>query len=383
LGLKKRFIYRKQSGFIGLKYKTRELKMKTRCMSRLLGFISALALPVALAAASGSEQWVEYDGFDGPGKGKHIVLVSGDEEYRSEQALTQFGKILAKRHGFRCTVLYPIDADHGGVINPEDVTNIPGLHQLEEADLMVIFTRFRRLPDEQMEHIDRYLKSGRPVLGLRTSTHGFQFPGDSRWAHYSNGYNGPKTEWQGGFGRLVLGEKWINHHGSHRNEATRGIIPEAVKSHPINRGVESGDIFGLTDVYGVRLPLPGDSKPLVLGQVVDGMKYGDPAVKGEKNDPMMPVAWTKSYQVPGGQKGKVFTTTLGASVDLQWFGTCQMLVNATYWCLGMEDRIPQYGTDARLVQPFDPTMYGRKPDEHWVEKGLRPADYKMDESDSR
>ncbi len=352
--------------------------MSTESIRRFLGVIGILTIPALGVAGEKGDPWVEYDGFEGPGDGKHIVLVSGDEEYRSEETLTQLGKILAKRHGFRCTVLYPIDRAHGGIINPEHLTNIPGLEQLAEADLMVIFTRFRRLPDDQMEHIDRYLKSGRPVMGLRTATHGFRFPSDSDWAHYSNGYNGPKEAWQGGFGRVVLGEKWINHHGGHRSQATRGLIPNKGMNHPITRGIEDGDIFGLTDVYGVRLPLPGDSKPVVLGQVVDGMEYGDPGVEGDKNDPMMPVAWTKSYQIPGGKKGRVFTTTMGASVDLEWAGTRQMLVNGAYWCLGMEEAIPRYGPDARTVGHFQPTMYGRKPGEYWVEKAVKPADLKIE-----
>src|SRR5262245_65661752 len=96
--------------------------------------------------------FVVYDGFDGPGKGKHVVLVSGDEEYRSEESLPQLGKILAKRHGFKCTVLFAIDPKDG-TINPDIKDNIPGLESLGSADLMVLFTRMRDLPDEQMKHI--------------------------------------------------------------------------------------------------------------------------------------------------------------------------------------------------------------------------------------
>src|SRR5687767_7322702 len=94
-------------------------------------------------ALQAADPWVVYEGAEGPGKGKHIVLISGDEEYRSEEALPQLGKILAKHHGFKCTVLFPIAAD--GTIDP-NVSNIPGLQALESADLMVIFTRFRDLP---------------------------------------------------------------------------------------------------------------------------------------------------------------------------------------------------------------------------------------------
>ena len=69
------------------------------------------------------------------------------------------------------------------------------------ADLMIVLIRFRALPDEQMKHIDDFLKAGKPVIGLRTSTHGFnRIKGD--YAKYNNGYKGPEKEWADGFGRL-------------------------------------------------------------------------------------------------------------------------------------------------------------------------------------
>src|SRR5439155_25432115 len=102
-------------------------------------------------SAQAADPWLVLEGGDGPGKGKHVVLVSGDEEYRSEEALPQLGKILARRHGFKCTVLFAIDKSDA-TINP-NVSNIPGLEALDSADLMVIFTRFRDLPDDQMKHI--------------------------------------------------------------------------------------------------------------------------------------------------------------------------------------------------------------------------------------
>ena len=127
------------------------------------------------AAAAPADPWVVYDGFDGPGKGKHIVLVSGDEEYRSEEALPQLGKILARRHGFKCTVLFAVDPATG-TIDPNNRHNIPGLEALRTADLMILFMRFRDLPDEQMRHIVEYVDAGKPILGIRTATHAFNIP---------------------------------------------------------------------------------------------------------------------------------------------------------------------------------------------------------------
>ena len=160
------------------------------------------------------------EGGVGPGNGKHIVLVSGDEEYRSEEALPQLARILAKRHGFQCTVLFAIDKD--GLINPNRNDNIPGLEALKTADLMVIFTRFRNLPDDQTKMIADYLLSGRPVVGLRTATHAFNLSKGKGFARYT--FNSEEKDWDGGFGRQVLGETWINHHGKHGSQSTRGLI---------------------------------------------------------------------------------------------------------------------------------------------------------------
>jgi type 1 glutamine amidotransferase len=327
-----------------------------------------LVLSPALAAAE--DPWVVYDGKDGPGKGKHIVLISGDEEYRSEEALPQLGKILARHHGFKCTVLFAINPETG-FINPNVNNNIPGLEALKTADLMVIFLRFRNLPDEQMKHIADYLDSGKPVVGLRTATHSFNNSGNKTYAKY---HWQAKGEWEGGFGRYVLGETWVNHHGAHGSQATRGIIAPDAKDHPILRGIKDGDVFGPTDVYSVRLPLSGDSKPIIFGQVVNGMKPDDPPLEGKKNDPMMPVAWTKSYKGGDGKTGRVFTTTMGASQDLLTEGTRRLIVNACFWAVGLEDQIPAK-TKVDLVGEFKPSPFRFVKD--WKET-TKPADLAKD-----
>ena len=363
-------------------------RSRTRRNALALGARTLFVIATASTAFC-ADPWVVYEGGDGPGQGKHIVLVSGDEEYRSEEALPQLGKILAKHHGFRCTVLFAIDPATG-IIDPNNQNNIPGLQALEKADLMFIFTRFRNLPDEQMEQIDAFLKSGRPVVGIRTSTHAFNNGGTSKWAHYGFRYRGDPKEWTEGFGRLVLGETWISHHGHHRHESSRGLIAPDAKDHPIVRGIKDGDIWGPTDVYGVRLPLPGDSKSIVLGQVMQrkgeydvedpcyGMRPDDgPPVEGGKNDPMMPIAWTKTYQVPGGKAGRAFASTIGASNDLISEGTRRLLVNGVYWAVGLEDGILATGTNVDLVGDFQPTPYSGKKGDYWAQRKLKPADFDL------
>lgn len=309
-------------------------------------------LVMASNALRADDAWVVYEGKEGPGKGKHIVLVSGDEEYRSEEALPQLGKILAVHHGFKCTVLFAIDKNDG-TINPKEVANIPGLEALKSADLMIIATRFRNLPDEQMQHVVDYFESGRPIIGLRTATHAFNISGNSKFAKWT----WTSKEPSGGFGRQVLGETWVAHHGGHGSESTRGIVAPGKESHPILRGIKAGEIWGPTDVYTVAIPLPGDSQPLVLGQVVKGMKFDDPPLEGKKNDPMMPVAWTKTYKGADGKSARIFTTTMGAATDLLAEGTRRMVVNAVYWALAMEEKIPEK-SNVDLVGEFKPTPFG-------------------------
>lgn len=332
---------------------------------KTIALVAILLAPFAPLRAA-DEAWLEFPGANGPGQGKHVVLISGDEEYRSEQALPQLAKILATHHGFNCTVLFAIDGA-SGTIDPNVNDNIPGLEALKTADLMIIATRFRDLPDEQMALIDEYLKSGRPVIGMRTATHAFDIKPGKAFSRY--GWK--SQEWEGGFGRQVLGETWVAHHGQHGKQSTRGVAAEGEEGHPILKGIEPGEIWGPTDVYQVRLPLPGESKPLVMGQVLVGMEPGDAAVEGGPNEPMMPVAWVKSYQLPGGKPGKVFTTTMGAATDLSSVGVRKMLVNAVYWCLGMEGAIPA-ASNVDLVGTYEPLPFGFG----GFEKGLKPADLK-------
>jgi type 1 glutamine amidotransferase len=324
-----------------------------------------------LAAAWGnsvraSDLWLDCPGGEGAGKGKKVVLVSGDEEYRSEEALPQLAHILAKHHGFDCRVLFAIDPKTGE-IDPNRNDNIPGLEALDSADLLVIFTRFRNLPDEQMKHIVDYVESGKPVIGMRTSTHAFNMK-DKKSPYHK--YTWADGAWSGGFGKQVLGETWVNHWGHHGKESTRGIVAPDAGGHPILRGIKDGDVWGPTDVYEVHLPLPGDSKPLILGQVLQGMKPDDPPVAGKKNEPMMPVAWVKSYTGAQGKPSRVFNTTMGAATDLENEGLRRLLVNACYWAVGLEDKIPEK-SKVDLVGEYKPLPFRF----NGAAKGKKPSDY--------
>lgn len=321
-------------------------------------------LLLVLTALQASAAGVVFEGKSGPGKGKRVVLASGDEEYRSEEALPQLAKILSTRHGFHCTVLFAIDpAD--GTVNPGKY-NIPGLEALASADLLIVFLRWRDLPDEQMKPFVDYFESGRPVIGLRTAGHAFNLKSSRTYERWT--WN--NKEWEGGFGRQVLGETWVSHHGKHGVQSTRGVIAPGAGKHPILRGIASGDIWGPTDVYTVRTPIPPPSEVLVLGQVLTGMHADDPPLEGPKNNPMMPVAWTRTFTGASGKPARVFNTTMGAATDLSNEGVRRMLVNAVYWTLGMERKIAAK-SKVDVVGGYNPTPFkfgGHRP-------GLKPEDF--------
>jgi hypothetical protein len=291
---------------------------------------------------------VVLEGKHGPGVGKQIIFLSGDEEYRSEEGLPQMAKILAKRHGFKCTVLFAINPANGA-IDPNYNKNLPGAEALDSADVIVMLLRFREWPDAQMKHfVDAYL-AGKPIVALRTSTHAFSYPTDSKSPYAKYSWNG--AIWPGGFGKQVLGETWVSHHGEHKKEATRGIIEPAAKDDPILRGVS--DIFCTTDVYTANPP--PDAGILLRGEVLAGMLPTDPPVTGPKNSPMQPIAWTRLYRNEAGNTNRIFCTTMGAATDLQNEDLRRLVVNAVYWCAKM--KVPARA-DARLVGEYRPTMFG-------------------------
>src|SRR6266851_5662745 len=172
-----------------------------------------------LVAGTRAADWAVYENKPGPGQGRHIVFLAGDEEYRSEEGLPMLAKILSQRHGFTCTVCFSIEPDTGD-INANNGGNEPGIEALDNADLCVMLLRFRHWPDEQMKHFADYYLAGKPFIALRTSTHAFTNSGKSAYAKY----HWQSKEWPGGFGRQVLGETWVTHWGNHKKQGTRGII---------------------------------------------------------------------------------------------------------------------------------------------------------------
>jgi hypothetical protein len=313
-----------------------------------LALVLALTLPKQTPV---QDPWVVYEGGSGPGVGRHVVLVAGDEEYRSEEALPMLARVLAERHGFRCTVLFSQDPETG-MIDPENQRHLPGMHTVADADLVVLFTRFRQLPDEDMRPLVEHVEAGKPLLGIRTATHAFAYDDDSTSAYRR--WDWRSKEWPGGFGRQVLGETWRFHHGKHGTESTRGIVPVASRTHPVLRGV--ADVWGPTDVYGVP-DLPLDVTVLLEGSIRAGMESDAPEVDDERNRPRHPIAWTRELPRADGGAQRVVCTTIGAAADFESEGLRRLFVNACYWCIGLEDALDP-SASVEPVGPYEPTMFG-------------------------
>jgi hypothetical protein len=326
-------------------------------MKHITAILSALAaFTVRLPAADG----VAYEPRPGTANGKQIVMLAGDEEYRGEEGLPMLGKILSQRHGFKCTVLFPINpAD--GTIDPNNQTNLPGMKALQAADLVINQFRFRELPDPDMKYFVDYLNSGKPMIVVRTGTHSFS---------YSRNKQSPyaKYHWQakdGGFGGLTVGETWTFHHGNHGSEATRGLVDGRNQKHPIVRAVV--DIFGPTDVYGVNADFPTDATVLVWGQTLRGMKPDDaPNLKKA----IMPIVWLRDYKGETGNTSKILCSTIGAATDLESEDLRRLFVNACYFLTGFD--VPKQA-DVAFVGDYKPTFFGFDKGK----KGVKPADHEL------
>ncbi|MCH2207501.1 MAG: ThuA domain-containing protein [Lentisphaerales bacterium] len=305
-----------------------------------------LVLALLLPSVQGKDHLV-FEGQGGPGKGKHIVFLAGDEEYRSEEAMPLMAQIMAKQ-GFKCTVLFSLDSK--GNVDPNNQKSLSNPSALDSADSLVMSIRFRNWNDETMQKFENAINRGVSLIGLRTTTHAFKFPKDSKWQKYS--FRAPKeTGWHNGFGREIMGESWVSHHGKHKKEGTRTFHEKGAESNPILNSVD--EIFGDTDVYGAN-PAMSHNTTILLRAGVTATLEPDSALVDAKNNPMQPCAWTREYKHASGTVNKVFTTTMGSSTDLADADLRRLVGNAVFWSVGLS--VPSK-LDVTLPGEFIPTFY--------------------------
>ena len=333
----------------------------SRTKAGLFSFLSRKLLILAIMlffGAIASANPVIYKAGN-PSKGKKLVFVASDHEYRAEETLPALARILAVHHGFDCTVLFGLNGK--GEIEA-GASNIPGLEALKDADGMVIFTRFLALPVEQMKHIDDYLNRAGPVVGLRTSTHGFNYK-DAKDPYYKYHFRYTGKDYHAGFGHQVLGQSWVGHYGRNHQQSTRiDIIPEK-KNHPILRGVSKVHV----QAGGYNAEAQKDWDILTMAQPLMSMK---PDGADDKTKPPMASEWTRHYKGKNGKKGRVFTSLYGASEDILNAGYRRLIVNGVYWSLGLEKEIK---ADSKIdfVGSYKPTTFKNRGEV----KGLKPSVY--------
>lgn len=325
------------------------------------------AVCLSIAHAESGPGWVTYAPKEAK-ISKKVVLLAGDEEYRSEESLPMLAKILSERHGIHSTVLFSTDED--GTINPKAGGSLGKPEALDSADVLVLGLRFRHYPDETMKKFEAAVNRGAGIVALRTSTHAFNFPKDSPWYSWSWNNNG-------GFGEKVLGETWVSHWGKHGKQGTLGVAEgEDDKKSPLLNGVQ--DVFGDTDVYEAYPP--EDATILMRGFVLEGMDPQGKMAEEKKqratdkqsqdiNEPAMPIAWTREVKNDAGTTNKVLTTTMGSASDLVNEGLRRLVVNGIYWGLG--ETVPEKA-DVTIVGEFTPTKYSFD----GFKKGVKAEDLK-------
>ena len=307
-----------------------------------------------------SELWLTYTGSSQSTPRKHVVLIAAEQEYRTEQAMPMLAKILAKHHGFDCTVLFSLNEQNE--VDPtlpapfKDKTKhhrIPGLEHLASADCLILVSRFMHLPDDQMQHFHDYFDSGKTLIALRTANHGFR--------------GGKKYEVDGRTVTLreLLGGVFMGHHGGWHRESTRGIPVAEHSDHPILTGVK--DIWGTSDVYrchNEKHPFPKDCTALVMGQPLVNLEPD--AVANDKKQPL-PVAWVKEWTGNHGHKTKIFHYTMGSAEDFSNAGVRRLTVNAAYWGMGLADAI-QPDSSVEIIGDYKPL----KPGFNYKKLGVQP-----------
>lgn len=278
-------------------------------------------------------------------RSKHIVFVSGEEEYRSEESFPMIAKILERETGAKVSFCFSVDSS--GYIDPNNTRHIGDLEKLKDADLMVIFARFRALPEDELKYIKDYVESGKPIIGLRTSTHAFLYKEDSL-KHMNN-------EWP----TKVFGQQWITHHGhfDDGNKPLTSVYYANKMMQPILRGVKPFDAYSwLYHVDGGQWKLQGDCNILLKGKSLKSNHEMEGNL--EKFPLTNPVAWTKTYTTNSGKTSKVFFTTLGHPYDFKDASMRKLLLNSILWTLDAENKIPENGVNADPVDIYQPSNSG-------------------------
>jgi len=271
---------------------------------------------------------------------RHIVLVGADDEYRSEVTMPLIADCLGRDAGVRATIAYPA-APNSDRLEIKERTSIHNLSALRDAEAGVLFLRWRELDAVGMSHLENFLCSGQPIVGLRTTTHMI------RTGETITREDGSTIPLDDEIPIRVFGQKWISHHG--HDSRTRVLAPDkAAADHAILRGVPGG--FEVPSwLYDVT-PLPEDCHVLLWGESVGG---SSPGVK-------QPILWIRERGLStpqplpgqGTPARRMAFTTLGHPGDFEHIEVRRLVEQMILWALGDEAQIPKNGVRAEPSKAY-------------------------------
>ena len=152
-------------------------------------------------------------------------MLSGSFEYDSEESLAIFEEHLRVVGGVECSTV---------VFESED--NDRSLAPIDDADVLLVFTRRLNTSGRELERFRAYCAAGRPIVGVRTASHGFQ-----NWL---------------GFDAEVLGGSYDMHYGA--GPLVRVDEAPGAAGHPILEGVSGlvshGSLYRNTPIADGRDP---------------------------------------------------------------------------------------------------------------------------------
>ncbi len=234
-------------------------------MKRIIHSLVTLSL---LATTAGAQQ----PATEGPLK-IHLIGVGGG--YKPDVSLQDFKKHLEDRYRVECT------ASLG-----KNTKKLDNLDALKSADVLFLFSHRLNLPEEQMAIIRDHWEKGKPIVALRTASHGFQQADNEI------------------FDKKVLGGDYKGYGAG----PFKAVAAKDQAEHAILKGVA----------------------PIVSRSYYNNGKLADDAVvlqvvESDKQT-SRPVTWAHTYK-----GGRTVYSSMGVPEDFQDENFKRLLTNAIFW----------------------------------------------------
>ena len=223
----------------------------------------------------------------------HVVIACAEREYKTNESLPGFA-LEQLGNDFKVSFVHA---------NANERNDLPGIGVLENADVLLVSVRRRVLPADQFAIVEKFIKSGKPVIGIRTANHAFSLHGEDPPSGYK--------AWEA-FDAEIFGGSYTGHHGVGPN-----VKLAAAKPHPIMTGVDVNTFKGMGSLYKVN-PLSKGTTPLLTGTI--------------EGQPVETIAWVNETKYGG----KAFYTSLGHVDDFTQPAMNRLLKNAILWAADKE-----------------------------------------------